>query len=59
MKWKFDTVMVFGIKDGVWYKEWSSTFNCSTGKCALKFYDDDETTEVYFQTKMCGWSTSS
>ena len=38
-------------QDGVWYKGWLSTFNCSTGKWIVKFYDDDETTEVDFPDK--------
>ena len=38
-------------QDGVWYKGWLSTFNCSTGKWIVKFYDDDETTEVNFPDK--------
>ena len=37
--------------DGVWYKRWLSNFNCSTGKWTVKFYDDDETTEVCFPDK--------
>ena len=37
--------------DGVWYKGWLSNFNCSTGKWTVKFYDDDETTEVCFPDK--------
>ena len=46
MKWKFDTLMAFGIKDG-----YRPEFNCSTGKWTVKFYDDDEMTEVYFPDK--------
>ena len=45
IKWKFDTVMVFAT---VWYKGCLLTFNCSTGKWTVKFYNDDETTEAYF-----------
>ena len=45
--------------DSVWYKGWLSTFNCSRGKWTVKFYDDDETTEVYFPDKDVRWSTSS
>ena len=37
--------------DGVWYKGWLSTFNCSTRKWLVKFYEDDETTEVFFPGK--------
>ena len=34
--------------DGMWYRGWLSTFNIDTGKWIVKFYDDDETTEVDF-----------
>jgi len=37
--------------DGVWYRGWLSTFNTVSGKWIVKFYDDDETTEVNFPDK--------
>ena len=37
--------------DGNWYKGWLSSFNFSTGKWKVQFYDDNETTEVKFPDK--------
>ena len=34
--------------DGMWYRGWLSSFNFQTGKWIVKFYDDNETTEVNF-----------
>ena len=34
--------------DGTWYRGWLSSFNFQTGKWIVKFYDDNETTEVNF-----------
>ena len=37
--------------DRVWYRGWLSTVNLITGKWVVRFYDDDETTEVNFPDK--------
>ena len=37
--------------NGIWYKGWLSSFNFETGKWIVKFYDDNETTEVNFPDK--------
>ena len=34
--------------DGNWYRGWLSSFNVITGKWIVKFYDNDDTTEVKF-----------
>ena len=34
--------------DGVWYRGWLSSYNFETGKWIVRFYDDNETTEVSF-----------
>ena len=43
--------MTFPHIDGVWYRGWLSSYNFETGKWIVKFYDDDETTEVTFPDK--------
>lgn len=37
--------------DGVWYRGWLSSYIFESGKWIVKFYDDDETTEVDFPDK--------
>ena len=37
--------------NNIWYRGWLSSFNFETGKWIVKFYDDDDTTEVNFPDK--------
>ena len=46
MQWKFDIMMVYGIEDGCQLLTLSQE-----NAWVVRFYDDDETTEVNFPDK--------